>query len=41
MKVISGEVVMEVDDALEPGDKAANIILACQARPVSNIVIEA
>ncbi len=41
VKVVSGEVVMDVEDALEPEDKAANIILACQARPVSNIVIEA
>ena len=41
VKIVSGEVEMEVEDALEPDDKAANIILACQARPASNVVIEA
>ncbi len=41
VKIISGDVEMEVEDALEPGDKAANIILACQARPASNVIIEA
>ena len=41
VKIISGDVEMEVDDALEPADKAANIILACQARPASNVIIEA
>ena len=41
VKIISGEVEMDVEDALEPNDKAANIILACQARPTSNVVIEA
>jgi ferredoxin-NADP reductase len=41
VKVISGEVEMETEDALEASDKAANIILACQARPTSNVVIEA
>jgi ferredoxin-NADP reductase len=41
VKIVSGDVEMEVEDALEPGDKAANIILACQARPASNVIIEA
>lgn len=41
VKIISGDVEMDVEDALEPNDKAANIILACQARPTSNVVIEA
>ncbi len=41
VKIISGDVEMEVEDALEPTDKAANIILACQARPASNVIIEA
>ena len=41
VKLISGGVEMEAEDALEPGDKAANIILACQARPTSNVVVEA
>ncbi len=41
VRLISGEVKMDVEDALEPEDKAAGIILACQARPISNVVIEA
>jgi ferredoxin-NADP reductase len=41
MRLISGEVTMDVEDALEPEDKAAGIILGCQARPTSNIVVEA
>ena len=40
--LISGEVKMDVEDALEPQDKAAGIILGCQARPTtSNVVVEA
>ena len=39
--LISGEVKMDVEDALEPQDKAAGIILGCQARPSSNVVVEA
>lgn len=41
VKIISGEVDMDVDDALEPNEKAAGIILACQARPTTNVIIEA
>jgi len=41
VKIISGDVEMEVEDALEPVDKTNNIILACQARSISNVVIEA
>ena len=42
MPLISGEVKMDVEDALEPQDKAAGIILGCQARPTtSNVVVEA
>lgn len=41
VKIVSGDVEMESEDALEANDKAANIILACQARPVSNVIIEA
>jgi ferredoxin-NADP reductase len=37
----SGEVAMAVDDALEPDDKAHGIILACQAKPRSAVVVEA
>lgn len=41
VKLISGEVEMAVEDSLTPEDKAAGIILACQARPKSAIVVEA
>jgi ferredoxin len=41
VRLISGEVKMNVEDALEPQDKAAGIILGCQARPTSNVVVEA
>ena len=32
---------MAVEDGLEPGDKADNIILACQARSTGNVDVEA
>jgi ferredoxin len=41
VRLISGEVEMDVEDALEPEDKAAGIILGCQARLISNVVVEA
>ncbi len=41
VRLISGEVEMEVEDALEPSDKAAGIILGCQAHPISNVAVEA
>ncbi len=41
VRLISGEVKMDVEHALEPEDKAAGIILGCQARPTSNVVVEA
>ena len=37
----SGHVTMEVDDALDAEDKALNLILACQAKPVGDVVVEA
>lgn len=37
----SGEVEMAVEDALDPDDKGNGIILACQAKPTSDIVVEA
>lgn len=40
-KLIDGEVLMEVEDALTPEDKAQNIILACQAKSVGNLVVDA
>ena len=41
VKMTSGEVEMAVDDALEPDDKANHIILACQAKPTSDIAVAA
>jgi 3-ketosteroid 9alpha-monooxygenase subunit B len=36
--VVSGEVDMAPNDVLEPEDFQAGLILACQARPVSDVV---
>lgn len=41
VKMTSGEVEMAVQDALEPDDKANGIILACQAKPLSEVTVEA
>ncbi|MEW5976335.1 MAG: 2Fe-2S iron-sulfur cluster-binding protein [Acidobacteriota bacterium] len=41
VKLLSGTVTMECEDALEPNDKAQNIILACQAKSTSNVAVEA
>ena len=41
VKMTSGEVEMAVDDALDAQDKANRIILACQAKPTSDVVVEA
>ncbi len=41
VKMTSGEVEMAVDDALEPDDITNGIILACQAKPKVDIVVEA
>lgn len=32
---VCGEIEMEINDVLEPGDVADGLILACQARPLS------
>jgi ferredoxin len=36
--VVSGEVDTSPSDVLEPGDRQAGLILACQARPVTDQV---
>jgi 3-ketosteroid 9alpha-monooxygenase subunit B len=36
--VVSGEVDMAPSEVLEPEDRQAGLILACQARPVSDTV---
>jgi ferredoxin-NADP reductase len=41
VKMTSGEVAMAVEDALEPDDKTNGIILACQAKPKTDIAVEA
>ncbi len=40
-KLLSGRVVMDVQDALTDDDRRKHLVLACQARPVTDIVIEA
>jgi len=40
-RLVSGKVVMEVQDALTQQDRAKGLILACQARPTRDVVIDA
>lgn len=41
VKLTSGEVEMEIEDALEPEDRSNGLILACQAMPTNDITVEA
>ncbi len=41
VKMTSGEVEQAVEDALDADDKANHIILACQAKPKDEVVVEA
>ena len=41
VKVLSGGVKMEIDDGLDPDDRAAGKVLACQATCEADVVIEA
>ncbi len=41
VKLLSGEVSMEVEDGLEPEEKAGGMILACQAQSTGNVSVEA
>jgi ferredoxin-NADP reductase len=41
VKLTSGEVDMEIQDALDEDDKAKGIILACQAKPKGAVTVEA
>jgi len=41
VKMTSGEVEMAVQDALDADDKINGIILACQAKPTTDVVVEA
>jgi ferredoxin-NADP reductase len=40
-KLLSGSVTMEVQEALTDDDKAQNIILACQAKAVADVAVDA
>jgi ferredoxin-NADP reductase/DMSO/TMAO reductase YedYZ heme-binding membrane subunit len=40
-KLVGGTVAMDVDDALEPVDRANGLILACQARCRDDVVVDA
>lgn len=40
-RLISGKVVMEVQDALTGADRAKGIVLACQARAAQDLVVDA
>ncbi|MEJ7599767.1 MAG: ferric reductase-like transmembrane domain-containing protein [Kofleriaceae bacterium] len=40
-KLVAGRVTMEVQDALTPADKARGLVLACQARPVRDVIVDA
>ncbi len=39
--LVSGRVAMEVQDALTAADRAKGLILACQARPIRDVVVDA
>ncbi|WP_333972232.1 FAD-binding oxidoreductase [Alteromonas mediterranea] len=41
VKLLRGDVDMDVDDGLEPEDKASGYILACQAVPKTDVEVEA
>lgn len=41
VKLLEGSVEMEIDDGLDSEDRSAGLILACQAIPTSDVVVEA
>jgi ferredoxin len=41
VKLDSGQVSMAVEDALTDDDKAQGIVLACQAKPRTDVIVEA
>ena len=41
IKLLEGAVTMAVEEGLEPSDKERALILACQAKSTSNVVVEA
>ena len=40
-RLVAGRVVMDVQDALTADDRKRGLILACQARPVKDVVVDA
>jgi ferredoxin len=40
-KLLRGRVVMDVQDALTADDRKNRLVLACQARPVRDVVVDA
>ena len=40
-KLVKGRVVMDVQDALTPEDHKRRLVLACQARPVRDVIVDA
>lgn len=40
-RLVSGRVVMDVQDALTPADRTRGLVLACQARPTCDVVLDA
>lgn len=41
IKLLSGEVTMDVDDSLTPLDRSSGVILACQAKASADISVDA
>jgi ferredoxin len=41
VKLLSGKVIMETEDALDEADQNQNIILPCVASPETDVVIDA
>lgn len=41
IQLLEGKVSMEVEDALTPEDRTQNLILACQAKSIGNLIVEA
>ena len=41
IKLLSGSVVMDSEDALDDADRAEGLILGCQARCVDNVQVDA
>jgi ferredoxin-NADP reductase len=40
-RLVGGRVIMDVDDALTAADRAQGVVLACQARAASDLVVDA